>query len=238
MQQGTGVHPAATSPRPKLHLGDEAVALPALDLGQVGVGAPVDHDLVQHLHRGLGMAVAPALDLALQPHAQRDVAPQQLHVHQAGVRVRHQVMTVAIVCDRGMRPSWLISGAVVWRSGVDKGRRTVCGMQLAGQCQVSELWGWQRLQACGWMWGLATRASACLAQWLLSKVQMCTGLSMLKQAVQGEQVMAPLRRAAMQAGQYNLACKTGRHEHVCMLACSSSVAASMSRWPADKLCGL
>ncbi len=54
-------------------LGDEAAVLPALDLGQVRVGAPVHHHLVHDLV-GLLRRVPPRPPhLAHQPHAQRDV---------------------------------------------------------------------------------------------------------------------------------------------------------------------
>jgi len=55
------------------------MALPALDLGEVGVGATVHHHLVQHLVdvAGVGELVAGPDDLAVQPHPQRDVHPLQ-----------------------------------------------------------------------------------------------------------------------------------------------------------------
>ncbi len=73
---------------PGADLGDEAVALPALDLRQEGVGAAVDHDLVQHLvdllpRRALA---APPHDAALQAHAQRDVHAPHLRAAVATAR--------------------------------------------------------------------------------------------------------------------------------------------------------
>ena len=62
------------------HLGDEGVALPALDLGQVWIGPPVYDNLVEHLVQLLRRVVALVLahDSALQPHAQRNVDPPHL----------------------------------------------------------------------------------------------------------------------------------------------------------------
>ena len=47
--------------------------LPALDLGQVRVGASVYHHLIHDLIRLLRHNLPPPPDLAQQPHAQRDV---------------------------------------------------------------------------------------------------------------------------------------------------------------------
>lgn len=70
----TGTRPA------HLHLGDEPIMLPALDLGEVGVGAAVDHHLVHHLVCLLRIRLPGSTDLAQQPHAQRDVHPLQYRV--------------------------------------------------------------------------------------------------------------------------------------------------------------
>lgn len=61
----------------RAYLRDEPPALPALDFGQVGVGASVHHNLVQHfIHITRCRTVLPGPDdLAVQSHAQSDVHP-------------------------------------------------------------------------------------------------------------------------------------------------------------------
>jgi hypothetical protein len=85
-------------PVPCAHLGDEAVALVALDLAEVGAGPAVDHDLVEHLEHLPRDGDPPPEDLTPQPHAQRDVHP----LHRAvPVDQRQQVRPVLRILQIG-----------------------------------------------------------------------------------------------------------------------------------------